>query len=205
MEILSHRANAATARDGSLGWEECFQRGWGVEVDVRDRNGEVVVSHSPCADGSTPPRLDELYAAWARSSTRPTVALNVKAAELHTLLDVAIPSNWFWFDHAVPDLTEQLKAGLRCYARASDVEPELVRLDGVAGVWVDALKGSYPEREKILDWLSAGYQVAFVSPELHGRAHQAAWAQWREFADNSAVSLCTKFPEEASEYFRSRR
>jgi hypothetical protein len=49
--------------------------------------------------------------------------------------------------------------------------------------------------------LAAGKAVCVVSPELHGRPHQAAWAALRGVAGEANVMLCTDFPEAARDYF----
>lgn len=207
MPSLAHRGLWTTAPErNTLGaFADAFAHGWGVELDVRDLDGALVISHDPPGRGAL--RFDAVVDCYRAHGCPGTLAVNVKAdglAELiaHALRDVA-RERWFAFDMSVPDTLHYARAGLPFFTRHSDVEPEPVLYEPAAGVWLDDFGGGFIAEDRIAAHLAAGKGVAVVSPELHRRDHDAAWAQWRSWRvwDSAEVLLCTDHPTSAAEVF----
>ncbi len=180
-----------------------FRRGWGVELDVRDCDGALVISHDPpTADA---PRLDEVVAAYVAEGAPGALAVNVKADGLDAMIAGEVPEqlDWFAFDMSVPDALRYLRAGLPAFTRHSDIEPAPSSYEQAGGVWLDDFGGGWIDEATIAAHLEAGKRVAVVSPELHGRDRAAVWADWKrwEVWRSEHVLLCTDHPDEAEEVF----
>lgn len=200
IRLLAHRGawrdpaekNSPAALAGS------FTRGFGVETDLRDAAGGLVVSHDPPAAGA--PAAADLVG-WAEGTGLP-VAVNVKSdgisghlAELFAGRDV----DWFAFDMSIPETVRYRAAGLPYLTRHSDVEPEPLLYDDAVGVWLDAFGGDWFGPDEVRRHLDAGKRVAVVSPELHGRDPDRVW-DWLaglgpELDGTHDVMVCTDFPD----------
>lgn len=203
VRILAHRGCLTSERQGNTrsSWLECFASGFGIEVDLRDHNGSLVLSHDPAA-GSEPATLTQLFTDWSDAGAMHPVGINIKSSGLGSLITATLghlPAQWFLFDHAVPDLVAQQRMGLRCYPRLSELETDYAT--GVPGLWVDSFNGTYPEVAELASLVGDGVNIVLVSPELHGRPHQMLWDSWSQLAENPFVSICTDFAVAADDFF----
>lgn len=206
MNILAHRGwwTHPDERNTLTAFERALAAGFGLELDVRDQNGRLVVSHDPPV-GDT---LDfaTLLESFDRHGRPGPLAINVKADGLQALLAEMLkplaPMEFFVFDMSVPDTLGYLSAGLPVFTRQSEYEPQPVFLDRAAGVWLDCFEGEWFDAAVIRGHAQAGRAVAVVSPELHKRSHLDAWAAWRA-ADGPGVMLCTDFPADAKDFFHA--
>jgi glycerophosphoryl diester phosphodiesterase len=204
---LAHRGLWAEPdeRNTLAAFSGAFANGWGVELDVRDLDGELVISHDPPAAGALP--FAAVVDAYVGHGCPGRLAVNVKADGLEALIADALrpvdPARWFAFDMSVPDSLRYASAGLPYYSRHSEIEPEPSLYDGSAGVWLDDFYGGFVTEERISAHLAAGKQVAVVSPELHKRDHLAVWDRWRRWDvwASPQVHLCTDHPTQAQEVF----
>lgn len=207
VSVLAHRGywRAPSERNSLAAFQRAFDHGFGAEIDVRDLDGELVVSHDPPLHGAL--ELERVVEAYTSSGSEGVLAVNVKADGLQARLADALAgldsAQWFAFDMSVPDALGYVRAGLPTFTRHSDVEPDPVLLNDAVGVWVDDFAGGWVGEEQIAAHLTAGKRVAVVSPELHGREPRAAWAQWCAWQvwSHPALSLCTDLPLEAQEVF----
>ena len=210
MEIISHRG--AWSAPGDQNTARAFRRswaaGWGVETDLRDLDGRVVVSHDPPRRGSGLLALDELLAAWSSSGARTRLALNIKADGLavpvaKALADHGATTSAFVFDMSVPDQLAHARTGVEVYARWSELEAPVLSA-GVSGLWLDAFTDdAWWSADAVREHLGAGRRVVVVSPELHGRQPAACWERLRraELHRAEGVGLCTDLAAEAAEFF----
>lgn len=204
---LAHRGlwSAPGERNTLSALRGAFANGWGVELDVRDLDGVLVVSHDPPRRGAL--RFDAVVAAWQEGGCPGELAINIKAdglagAVAKALLDTD-PARWFVFDMSIPDAMQYVRAEIATYTRHSDVEPEPALYGAATGVWLDDFAGGFVDEDRIAAHVAAGKRVAVVSPELHGRNHRAAWREWSAWDVWTApgVTLCTDHPTEAQEVF----
>lgn len=208
MIVLAHRGWWARPDErNTLGaFERALDAGFGLELDVRDLNGRLVVSHDPPVGEALP--FAELLAAFDRFGRPGPLAINIKSDGLQSalagMLEPFAPHDCFVFDMSVPDTLGYLRTGLPVYTRHSEYEPQPAFLDRAAGVWMDCFENDWIDAEAIRRHTDAGRAVALVSPELHRRPHLGAWASWRPAADRAGgppVMLCTDFPSEARDFF----
>lgn len=203
MKILSHRGywiepgekNSIPAFTRSL---EC---GFGLETDIRDCAGRIVVSHDMPIGGEVD--FDEFMKLFS-GIDRP-LAMNIKADGLAVALKNALSAcdvkDWFAFDMSVPDMRAYLNERMPVFARVSEVERDPPWIDEVAGIWFDSFHGGSYDVDRIAEYLRGGRRVCIVSPELHDRPHQDVWQALKSLSDEAGLMICTDYPEQARRFF----
>jgi glycerophosphoryl diester phosphodiesterase len=207
MPSLAHRGlwTDPDERNTLDAFRGAFARGWGVELDVRDLDGVLVISHDPPAAGAL--GFAAVVEAYVAHGCPGHLAVNVKADGLEILIAAALrpvdPARWFAFDMSVPDSLRYAGAGLPYFSRHSDIEPEPALYAGAGGVWLDDFYGGFVTEARIAGHLEAGKHVAVVSPELHRRDHRPVWDEWRRWDvwSSDRVHLCTDHAPQAEEVF----
>lgn len=207
-DILSHRGlwTSPPDRNTVKAFRASFDSGFGVETDIRDANGQLVISHNvPQGDE---PTFEHVLALQAESMGGP-LAINIKADGLAARVAEALSSagdpEAFCFDMSVPDMLGYREAGLRFFTRHSEYETHPALYADAAGVWLDCFESEWFDAEVLSRHRAAGKQVCIVSPELHGRDHVAAWAQWRQWDTIASpdVLICTDLPLQARQVFQA--
>jgi hypothetical protein len=209
LQILCHRGwwDHPAERNSAAALRRAFEAGLGVETDLRDLDGTVVVSHDP----PTGDVLDlEALLDLHRCAPATTLALNIKADGLAgpvaaALTGAGVTASSFVFDMAVPDQLQWVRRGeVPVFTRHSDLEPDPVLYERSCGVWLDNFgERRWWDAADVRRHLAAGKRVVVVSDELHGRPHGDTWAQLRSAGlhREPAVGLCTDLVGEALEYF----
>lgn len=230
MEFVAHRGEwtdlLRPQRPNTL---EAFclalEHGFGVEVDIRDRAGELVISHNPAQADA--PRLEDLLSFYRARGCRACMAFNVKADGLQPLLKELLRSygvtNYFTFDMSIPNTLEDARNGIYFFVRQSEYEPAPASLGGLyadaRGVWADQFAQDPGTLEHNLRSLAehwaAGKRVCWVSAELHpwGREkdlYQTVWAELKNILHKypqgeDRLLLCTDYPAGAKEFFYGKR
>lgn len=207
MKILSHRGywHDPSEKNTELAFRRSFSLGFGTETDIRDSNGDLVISHDmPRGDEM---RLDEFLglAASYCDSAPITLALNIKSDGLLDVLETALQRypqlDPFVFDMSIPDSRAYLNSPLPVYMRMSEEEPVAAWLSKAEGVWLDAFSNVWYDANVINDLLAENKQICIVSPELHGRDAMDLWPLLEAFKHHHAVTLCTDIPEAAVDFF----
>ncbi|MFM0367706.1 PI-PLC domain-containing protein [Paraburkholderia aspalathi] len=202
MKILSHRGYwlEKSEKNTVEAFNRSFNLGFGTETDVRDRLGELVISHDPATSEAM---TFDRYLSILGDRDLPQ-AINVKADGLAEPLKHALEGralDWFVFDMSVPDMKMHLKAGNPVFARMSEVEQNPPWINAVSGIWLDAFESHWYTKQTIDDLLARGLRVCIVSPELHGRAYFDLWESVKGFRDDDRVLICTDVPEECQRFF----
>src|SRR6478735_1621484 len=128
MTLLAHRGLwvVASQRNTLEAFRDAFANGFGIEIDVRDLAGELVVSHDPPAAGAL--GFDAVLDDYLAHGTPGLLAVNVKADGLHAMLTEALArvpaERWFAFDMSVPDTRGYAQSSLPFYTRHSDLEAD---------------------------------------------------------------------------------
>ncbi len=207
MLILSHRGywQSPEERNSPAAFERSFAAGFGLETDVRDQGGRLIVSHDPPAGENL--ALSEFLRIHRKSAPELWLALNIKSDGLQPMLKRELESarvaNYFVFDMSVPDALSYCRAGMPTFTRQSEYEVEPAYYDQASGVWLDSFIGDWLTKDVISRHLDARKRVCIVSPELHRRAHLPFWEKLKgmSVAKDDAIMLCTDFPAAAREFF----
>jgi hypothetical protein len=168
----------------------------GIEVDVRDYDGELRLVHDPLQGGE---RLADLLAACRHA----LVIFNVKCDGLEDrILDLAARHavrDFFFLDVANPTLVKLARRGERRVAvRYSEYEPlefALAFAGLVDWVWVDCFT-RLPLDSAIHAALRRHFRLCLVSPELQQHPHGRI-AEFRTQLRGLPVdAVCTDFCED---------
>lgn len=208
--ILAHRGlwYKQYEKNTTIALQRALEFGFGIETDLRDRLGEIVISHDPVINNYEL-TFEDFLNFIHRNSFSSRIALNIKADGLHTILKSELfkhadfLTNAYLFDMSFPDMFGYINAELPVYSRISEHESSMPGQLLIEGVWVDSFAGKYPQVETALSFLEAGIRVGFVSPELHGRPYEQVWKKIKIFRlhEFEKFELCTDFPEYAFDYF----
>jgi hypothetical protein len=207
MNIVAHRGcwQRPVEKNTRAAFEAALAAGFGIETDLRDASGAVVISHDlPRGGEMSFDQFLDLCAAHPRA--RP-LALNIKADGLQAAVVQGLARygtlDAFVFDMAVPDALLYLKTPCTTYTRCSEYEDPPPFLERASGVWLDAFHGEWYDLDCIGQWLSQDKAVCVVSPELHGRSHDTLWQRLRaqHWHRHPRLSLCTDHPFDAQENF----
>lgn len=210
MIIISHRGywKASQEKNTLLAFNRSFEMGCGVETDIRDFNGKLVISHDIATENSL--SVEDFFRSYQRfSNNRSLLALNVKAdglqLEIKKYLEEYQIDNYFFFDMSIPDMMGYLKQQLTTFARWSEFEPETPLFKRVQGVWLDSFSKTIVDEKLIQNFIDSGKKVCLVSPELHARPYADVWKAYKAFSastlDSEQLILCTDFPEQAKRFF----
>lgn len=211
MQILAHRGlwfkpdekNTLTALFKAL------DNGYGLETDVRDLNGQLVISHDMPTTNSVIP-LGELLRYYSDGGFTSTLGLNIKADGLQEILRQQLEDHnikhYFVFDMSIPDTLGYLKLGMPIFIRRSDLEHTPEISSHAQGTWLDELNKTWIDAEEILAQTAKTDAVCIVSSELHGREHTFQWTEiekaFKLGCPSSKLMICTDFPQEAERNFK---
>jgi hypothetical protein len=212
MKVISHRGYWKTIdeKNTEKAFRRSFELGFGTETDIRDFNGELVISHDiPTVDSMPLIKFFSIYKEYEGCSSLP-LALNIKSDGLQSLLfeilnDFKI-ENYFLFDMSLPDTIATLDSGLNLYLRLSEYEPVTTLIDQAGGIWLDAFLGNWYDNQKIRQLMECKKSICIVSGELHKREKARQWHDLNQISDeNELLMLCTDFPEDARAFFINKR
>ena len=151
----------------------------GIEIDIRDYNGQLCLAHDPFESGE---KLDDLLAEFMHAF----IIFNVKCDGLEeAIIDLANQYNiekYFFLDSALPSLVKLSRKGINNFAvRVSEYEPiELaMRFAGLVDwVWVDCFHDFPLTTDTYLE-LKKHFKLCLVSPEMqnHSDAHFLAFTK----------------------------
>ena len=206
MRVISHRGLWHTLEQQNTleAFKNSFSSEFGLETDIRDLGGQLVISHDPALLSETPLHsLLNLASSYEARSSLP-LALNIKSDGLAYMLQSELAKfpglDAFVFDMSVPDMRSYLSTGIPVYTRMSEYEKDPILLDQCDGVWLDSFEGDWFDVALVEELVALRKQVCIVSPELHKRAPEAQWIKLKDI-DTSKVTLCTDFPNRAQQYF----
>jgi hypothetical protein len=206
VKYLAHRGKWASAEEQNThsALSRAIALGFGIETDIRDCMGKLVISHDPCSSAGALLLNEVLQIEGVRSQL---LALNIKSDGLAPLLKDVIEkagiADYFFFDMSVPQAVSYQKQGLKFYTRQSEFEVQPSLYEQADGVWLDCFQKDWLDSATLSGHFKKGKRIALVSPELHGRNPLAFW-QWlrmQDVVDRDDVALCTDRPEEAQAFF----
>lgn len=209
MQIIAHRGYwlKAEEKNNLIAFRRAFEAGYGIETDIRDFNGELVISHNIAYEKC--PLLEEVFSLYKGYGLSSKLALNIKADglqdKLKELLNTYQIANYFLFDMSIPELVVNNSKNLTFYTRESDIENEGVMYQNAAGVWLDSFfKQDWLTAEIIRHHYERHKNTCIVSSELHGWDYTAMWSMILNLDTDikNGIALCTDFPNIAEQFFR---
>ncbi len=108
------------------------------------------------------------------------------------------------FDMSIPDGLGYIKRGLTVFTRQSEYEEFPAYIESSNGVWLDEFNSHWVSNKIITDHIENNKNLCIVSPELHGRAHEKEWSDYKKIEQTigkGKIMLCTDFPELAQYFF----
>lgn len=207
MKILAKRGfwNTLEERNTTKAIFRAFDCGYGIETDIRDYCGELVISHDVATESN--PKVREIFQYYKEHKVGTTLALNVKADGIQTLLRDLLEeydiTNYFLFDMSAPEMVVYDKQNFRFFTRQSEIEMDPIMYDKAHGIWMDEWETSWITKEWIEKHLSNGLQMGIISPEVHGRDITALWSMLKDIKSDD-VMLCTDKVVEATKYFATQ-
>lgn len=207
MRLLAHRGfwQKESERNSRDAFIRAFELGWGIETDIRDSNGRLVISHD--VPHGTEMDLEELFQIL-NGRTLP-LALNIKSDGLQydimKLIKTYNHSEYFVFDMSIPELVVYIARGLRSFTGVSDIMPVPPLLSQAQGVWLDCFNGDWYGSCFIDTLFKSTPSIAVVSPDLHHRPYYPFWNMLNLCGEieNPNLFLCTDHPDEAQKFFGS--
>lgn len=203
IKIVSHRGmwRGHCEKNTLVALESSFKSGFGVETDIRDFKGELVVSHDIATVSS--PKLSKVVEMWKGYGC--ILALNIKSDGLSSRLEEMLAgtdsSRVFVFDMSTPEMRSYIKSTIPVYGRRSEVEKNTPWYDQWKGVWLDCFDTIWYDDFIIKENIAAGKNVCVVSRELHGFNPDEQWNFLYKIRNMEGLSICTDYPEKAAKFF----
>lgn len=163
MIFICHRVNTIDALSKI---DPCH----GVEIDLRDNQGKLILSHDPFSEGAL---LDDFLKHYRHG----TLILNIKSERIeHKVLEHLRHygiEDYFFLDSSFPMIHLLSREGeSRIALRFSEFEGmDTIRTMAgkVEWVWVDCFTKLPLTTEQYIEMKAMGYKLCLVSPELQGR------------------------------------
>ena len=206
MQILAHRGFWKTQAEKNTrsAFERAFSLGFGIETDLRDLDGEIVVSHDAPQTTDDLMTFDELLELYYEYDSTSFLALNVKSDELQLKIRTSLErcglDAYALFDMSIPDLVKYRSIGLKYLSRMSDLEKYPIGIEDAKGIWLDEFNDGWIKKVGLENVFKHDKPVFVVSSELHGRSHHEIWKKLKSIKHES-LYLCTDFPVDAERYF----
>ena len=211
MKIISHRGywNSKPEQNSIEALTYSLDSGFGIETDIRDFNGNLVISHDLPNKNSL--ALEHMFECYNERGSSLQLALNIKSDglqfELMKLLEKYRIINYFVFDMSIPDFMSYASMQIKSYLRLSEYESDLSLYDQSKGIWLDSFDKIWYDKNLILQHSSLDKHICIVSDELHRRDHIYHWNflfdEGIHLLDN--ITLCTDFPELAKLFFNNEK
>lgn len=186
MLLIEHRVN-------SMAHLQRIPPERGIEVDVRDYNGDLRLEHDPFLGGE---RLEDLLAAYQHALIIFNVKCDGLVAPILTLAKKYGIKNYFFLDLANPTLINLARQGERHLAvRYSEFEPvefALAFAGQIEWVWVDCFT-HLPLTPEIYRRLRQHFKICLVSPELQQHPRPMIQSFRKQLANMPVDAVCTDF------------
>lgn len=207
MYIVAHRGfwKKASEKNTEASFRRAFELGFGVETDIRDHQGVLVISHDiPSKGCMTFEYFLNIYIEYKNNSV---LALNIKSDGLHEKIEFSLKKfdvhNYFVFDMSVPDMLGYHSRQINVFSRVSELEYSKKLNLASRGIWLDQFYGNWYTEEYLIDLIKEHNAACVVSPELHSRDYLSCWNMLSKIDKDISgkILLCTDFPDKAKEFF----
>ena len=188
MHFINHRINNSAVLNKLY---NCF----GVEVDLRYKNNEIILHHDPFSDG-------EIFEDYLKNFNLNFLILNIKSEgieeEVLRLVKKYRVPDYFFLDTSIPFMLKYIKKGWSKFAvRFSEYEPLELALKfkyKVEWVWVDCFT-HLPLNNESYAQLKKYFKICLVSPELQGYPNSMI-EEFKKLIERFEIdAVCTKYPD----------
>ena len=211
MKIISRRGYWIDSKEKNteIAFKRSISEGFGIETDVRDYNGELVVSHDVLPANKKPFSFNEFLELFVSCKYPDALlAINIKSDGIQDMLATSLNEyglkSYFTFDMSIPSLYfAYQQTGLKIFSSVNEYIKKPIAMERCNGIWLDAYVDTWYKIEDIKSYIIKGKDVCIVSPELHGREHKAFWELIKSsgLVLHNELSLCTDFPSESRGFF----
>lgn len=210
IKIISHRGFWKTKKEmnSRRAFSNAIRNNYGIETDVRDFRGKIVISHDILSGGKIL-TFDEFIYKYKSDCTKynsdTTLALNIKSDGLFNKISKVLKKyhidNYFLFDMSFPESMNYKSLNLNIFYRMSEYENISRNVKNIKGVWLDQFKSNWYNKKKINEIRDKWGEICVVSPELHKRDYLECWSILKYLKNKKKIMLCTDFPDKAEEFF----
>jgi len=191
-QIIMHRINSTIELSS-------IESSFGVEVDVRSFNDELICAHNPFKGG-------ELFEDWLNSYRHSFLIINIKEEgieeEVIRIMDERNLSNYFLLDVTFPFFHRLTLDNIshKIAYRVSDYEQpckDFIINNKIKWIWLDAFM-EFPEEALRIIQKIQNIKICIVSPELHMQRDKKINASILTKIKDLDVKydlICTKNPE----------
>lgn len=188
MHIINHRVNKTSDL-------KTLKNSWGVEIDLRYHNKEIILHHEPFENGD---KFEDFLKIYKFNF----LILNIKSEgieeEVLRLVKKYKVGDYFFLDSSIPFIVKYINRGWSKFAiRFSEYEPIELALKfkvKVDWVWVDCF--SYlPLDEKTYFELKKNFKICLVSPEMQGHKLSLIEDFKKQIEGFEIDAVCTKRPD----------
>ena len=187
MEYIAHRINRIKAL-------KKIPKEYGVELDLRDIGGRLVLQHEPFMDG-------EDFAEYLKHYDHGTMILNIKSERIERkVLELVQKYNikdYFFLDSSFPMIYSLSKSGEKNIAlRFSEFEgiDTILNMKGkIDWIWVDCFSKLPIDNENYNLLKQHGFKFCLVSPELQGQDEKLE--EYKKYLNDKNIifdAVCTK-------------
>ena len=163
MLIISHRVNTITDLMNT-------PLNYGIEVDLRDFNENIILAHDPFTDGV-------LLTTFLKFYNHSFIILNIKSERIeykvHEIIKLYNIKNYFFLDSTIPMIHNLIKIGEKNiairYSEYESIETVLNFANKVNYVWVDCFYDFILNNSIFKILKNNNFLICIVSPELQNR------------------------------------
>lgn len=209
MIILAHKGywKGKKEQNSLNAFKTALSSGFGIETDIRDYQGELVISHDIANKNCI--KLERFFSAYRKFRQDLPLALNIKSNGLQDKFKKSLEKhkikNYFVFDMSVPDAFGYFKTNCVVFTRKSEYEQIPSFYSQAKGVWMDEFVSHWINEKLIFKYIKDGKKICIVSPELHQRDYIKEWNEYKKIEKHLKVQLmiCTDQPEKARWFFNA--
>jgi len=199
MNIIAHRGfwKNRAEMNTSVAFSRAVKNNYGIETDVRDYCGDVVISHD-VPNSNEIMTFDEFIYNYVKDCRKynfnTTLAINIKSDGLHFKINEILSKhqikNYFLFDMSIPDSMMYLDLNKVVYYRMSEYENVVNTIEGVQGIWLDQFKSNWFNKKSLETIMNNWKNICVVSPELHNRSYSECWSLLKSTSNYKDAMIC---------------
>lgn len=187
MLIISHRVNTIAELKNT-------PYKYGIEIDLRDYNGEIILQHDPYINGDS-------LKTFLQNYNHSFIILNIKSERIEfqvlEIINLFKIENYFFLDSSIPMINNLINLGERNiairYSEYESIETVINFSNKVKYVWVDCFHKYILTNDVFKILKNNNFLICIVSPELQNRESDVN--TYIDFLNNNSIKpdfVCTK-------------